>query len=385
MSVETLIEDCERGLVQLIRLGLLARYPTQSSLAALASLQAAVLHDALCFVTGEGLFEWRPYSVTAADGVNVILPSTLPAGKTNGRWHRIVTSWTYGAGGLNLGNKTTGYLQAVEAYSSDDGPEKILERLFGRAPSVLVQFVGDDPAAQSNLPGTFYKGPLDFELTIVTSNLRGGATASQGSPISSEAPGAYRIIGDLRRLLCGVSPEFGIDGVERVEIGASELDFEDEERRLLHHVMQVKVLASFDIEDEDLVAARVRAQPAFTEHFPAARFDKQNYVAVGGRLDEGEGPGFSRTVITTVAVVGGLSTSAGDEAVTYPADSDTYRDISSSGVWSFVSVDAGQEVSAPAPGLLRVAVTRTDSTGVVSDRALCSFSIPFGEPIEVGG
>lgn len=386
MSVETLIADVESALVRLVRLGLGWRYPTKASLAELAAMQVAVLRDGgLCYVTGQGLFEWLPFSSATPDGVNVVVPTTLPAGKTNGRWLKVSTTWTYGAGGTSLSSKTTGYLRSVEAFSSDDGPDAAIERVFGNTPSVLVQFTGDDPQSASNLPGTFYRDALTFQLLVVTANLRGIASATQGSPVPAEAtvdPGAYRIIGDLRRLLAGVSPDFGISGVERVEIGAASLAFEDLDRRLFVWTLNVTVRASFSIDDEDLVDAAVRAQPALTEHWPAASFDKDNYVASGGGLDEGAGAGFDRTVDETLAKVAGLAATLAETPVTFDADSDTYRDFSASG-WTFTAVVAGATPPPVAADSFRVAVTRTDSSGVLYDRALCSFSIPFGDPIDL--
>lgn len=384
MSVETLIADVESALVRLVRLGLGWRYPSKASLTDLAALQAAVLRDGgLCYVTGQGLFEWLPFSTATADGVNVVASTNLPAGKTNGRWVKVSTTWTYGAGGTSLSSKATGYLKSVEAYSSDDGADVAIERVFGATPSVLVQFTGDSPTSNSNLPGTFYKDSLEFQLLVITSNLRGIASATQGSPVADEDPGAYRVIGDLRRLLCGVSPDFGISGVERVEIGAASLAFEDLDRRLFVWTLGVTVRASFSIDDEDLDDAAVRAQPALTEHWPAAVFDKDNYVASGGGLNEGAGVGFDRNIEATIAKIGGAAVSAAETPVTFDADTDTYRDLAPGGTWVFTSVSAGASAPALATGRLRVGVTRTDSAGVVSDTALCSFSIPFGDPIDV--
>lgn len=385
MSVESLIGDVEAALVRLINLGLGWRY-SAASVSAMAALNAAVLRDAaLCYATDAGLYEWSAWSTATADGSSVVASTSLPSGKTNGRWLKVVTDWAFGAGGVNLAAKSTGYLQAVEAYSSDDGVDVAIERVFGQTPSVLVQFQGDSPTSNSNLPGTFYKNPLEFQLLIITSNLRGKTSATQGSPVAAEAaadPGAYAIIGQLRRLLCGVSPAFGIAGVERVEIGPAALAFEDSERRLFVWTLGVTVRASFDIEDEDLVDAAVRVQPALTEQWPSTIWDKKNYVASGGGLDEGAGAGFSRTISETLAKVSGLAATIAATPVTFTPDTDTYRDFAVSG-WTLTAIDVGADPPPVAGSSFRVAVTRTDGSGIVYDRALCSFSIAFGDAFDV--
>lgn len=390
MSVETLIGDCEAALVRLISLGLSWRYPAKANLTALAAMDVVVLTDgALCYVTSEGaVYEWLAYSTTAPSSPNVIAASSPPTGKTNGRWHKVVTDWTYGAGGTNLGQKTTGYLKAVEAYSVDEGPDAAIEQVFGKTPSILVQFTGDVPVSDSGLRGAFYKTTLNFQLLIITANLRGRVTATQGPPtqLADEAasdPGAYRIIGHLRRLLCGVSGIFGVAGVERIEIGPTSLAFEDYDQRLYVWTMGVTMRASFQIEDEDLEDASLRVQPALTENWPATTWDKNNYVSRGGGLDEGDGPGLSRTVDETIAKVTGTAVSVAETPVTFSASSDTYRDLSTAGTWTFTAVAAGAPQPALASGRMRVAVTRTDASGVLGDMALCSFSIPYGDAFDI--
>jgi hypothetical protein len=142
----------------------------RADLTALAAMDVLVLNDgALVYVTSESaVYEWLTFSVSAVSSPTVIAPMSPPAGKTNGRWHKVVTDWTYGAGGTNLGQKTTGYLKAVEAYSVDEGPDAAIERVFGKTPSVLVQFTGDAPVSDSGLRGAFYKTTLNFQLLITT-------------------------------------------------------------------------------------------------------------------------------------------------------------------------------------------------------------------------
>ena len=80
MSVESLIGDCEAGLVRLISRGLSWRYPAKANLTALAAMDVVVLTDgALCYVTSEGaVYEWLAYSTTAPSSPNVIAASSPP-------------------------------------------------------------------------------------------------------------------------------------------------------------------------------------------------------------------------------------------------------------------------------------------------------------------
>ena len=383
MSVENMIGDVEAALVRLVRLGLGVRY-VSADLAALAMLPVAGAADGeLRFVTAVGtVYEWQPYSTATADGVNVVAPALPPAGKTNGRWHRVVTSWAFGAGGPNLAHRGAGYLRSVETFSSDDGTDAAIDKVFGRTPSALVQFQGDDPQPLSNLPGTFYKNALSFQLLVINSNLRGVAAGTQGSRVAADPdPGAYRTLGDLRRLLCGVSPDSGIERVERVEIGPARLEFEDAERRLFVHSLAVTVRASFSIEDEDLVAVDIWAQPQLAGVGQADSFDRQNYVASGCDLDHSDDP-FAFTVRAGVAVVAGAGVATADTAHTF-APGDTYRDLAPDGAWTFTAVPVYSDPPPVTPGCMRVAVTRADAERVFADLPLCSFSVPFGSPFRV--
>lgn len=389
MGVETLIADIEAALVRLIRLGLGYRYPTKATTSELAALNIAVLPDgALCRVTGSGLYEWLTTSTATADGSNVIASTAQPTGKTNGRWVKVSTDWTWGIGGQNLADKTTGYLRAVEPYVSDDADEEALTRVFGNLPAVCVGFTGDDPQSVDMQPGTFYRDELTFNIAILTKNFRPSPAATQGSPFSAEAasdPGAYRIIGDLRKLFMSNAAEPGIAGVERLVIGRAELAFESEDRRVYGWSFDLNVRASFYLDEEDGEDAwSIVAQPVDTAPAPdSTRFDESNYVISGAGLVEGYSSGLSRTIAAAVAKIDGATVTADAESVTFDANKDTYRDLDEEGAWHFTAVDTEAAEPTLATGRLRIGVTRTDGSGVVSDRALCSFSIATSSPVSI--
>jgi hypothetical protein len=378
MSVENLISDVEQAIVRLVHLGLGERLATVASLAALAAVEVgALVEGELVFVTGSGLWEWLPESDVAADGVDFVAANS----SATGRWRRVLTDWTYGAGGVNLAQKPNGYLKTVAAYSSDD-VEAVLERVFAETPAVVVQFEGDDPTSIDMTPGTFYRTTLSFNLLVSATSLRASPAATQG--YGAEV-GIYRLLGDLRRLICGVAPDPGVEGVERFEIGRTDRMLDNVDRRVFVFNMELRVRASFYIDEEDGAAAwTIQAQPALTAPAPdAATFDPRNYVIAGCGLVEGYGPGLSRTIAAAIAKVDGAVVTAEALSVTFAVDSDTYRDLDADG-WHLTAVDAGAAAPALAEGRLRVGVTRTDGDGVVSDRELCSFSVAFGSPIVVG-
>lgn len=384
--VETLITTVEAGLTRILHLALGWRHPAVADQAALVATPVEHLPSgALVFVTSDSnLWEWDPDSEALVSAL--VLQSTQLPPTARGRWLKVVTPWSYGAGGINLAQRQDGYLRAIETYSSDDGPEAAIERVSSYLPSCMVQFTGDEPESLSNIPGTFYRDVLSFTLLIMSQNLRYAPNATQGPRDSVEAlddPGVYRIIGDVRRVLHGLSFVSGLMNVERIEVGGSELGFEDLDRRVYVWQLAVKVRASYEITDEDLVAPALRLQPALTECWPLAKFDKLNYVAVGGGFDEGPGPGLTRTIEATIAIVGGAGCSAPLLSHTFLADSDTYRDLSPLGVWTFTPVAAGAPPPPLISGQLRVAKTRSDATAILSDVALCSFSVPYGDPIDL--
>lgn len=392
MSVVTLIGDTEAALVRMIQLGLGWRYPAVANLTALAGVNVAVVPDGgLVYVTDQGtVYEWNTWSTVAASSPSVIAATSPPAGKTNGRWHRVSTDWTWGAGGTNLAQKTSGYLRYVAAYSRDDGPDAVLESALAQTPSAVVSFSGDRVMLDDQNPGGFYRCDLDFQILIATRNLRGRTSGTQGPPSQlAEAatdPGAYGIIGDIRKLVLSNALALGVDGVSAVRIGDAKQELEDVDQRVFVYSLGMTVKASFSLEDEDLIdPAPIRLQPALTENWPAPAWDKNNYVSTGGGFTEGPGPGtgLTRTIEATIAKISGTAIAAELAGHAFTALTDTYRDLAPDGVWHFTEVAVGAPAPALASGRLRVAVTRTDASDVIGDQALCSFSIPYGSPIDL--
>lgn len=385
MGPENYISTIEAAICRIARLGLGWRRPAVADLTALVAVDATVLSDgAMAYVTSEAnIYEWAIDSTATVDGSTVLASITLDP-SARGRWLKVLTSWTFGAGGTNLAKKQTGYLRAVEPYASmetsqgeDDG---ILSRIAAQTPSVCVQFVGDEIESYDNQPGTLYSATLGIKLIIASSNLRAAPAAVRGDGVSDD-PGVYRIIGDLRRLFGGLSFDNGIEGVERIEIGGSELISELEDRRVYIWGLDLIVKASFAIEDEDLaVDGEIWVQPKLTEFWPLTKWDKLNYIATGGTLS---GSGLTRTVDATTGLIGGSAISFAASSVTLPASKDTYRDLDPSTGWYFTSVDIGSPQPPIVAGRLRVAVSRTTATDIEMDAGLCSFSAAYVSPRQV--
>lgn len=385
MGPENYISTIEAAICRITRLGLGWRRPAVADLTALVAVDVTVLSDgAMAYVTSEAnIYEWSIDSTATDDGSTVLASTTLDP-SARGRWLKVSTSWTYGAGGTNLAKKQTGYLRTVEPYASTEtsqGDEDgILSRIAAQTPSVCVQFVGDEIESYDNQPGTLYAATLGIKLIIASSNLRAAPAAVRGDGVSDD-PGVYRIIGDLRRLFGGLSFDNGIEGVERIEIGGSELISELEDRRVYVWGLDLIVKASFAIEDEDLaIDGEIWVQPKLTEFWPLPKWDKLNYIATGGTLS---GSGLTRTVDATMGLIVGSAVSFASSSVTLPASKDTYRDLDPSTGWHFTSVDIGSPQPPIVAGRLRVAVSRTTASDIEIDAGLCSFSTAYGSPRQV--
>ena len=385
MGPENYISTIEAAICRITRLGLGWRRPAVADLTALVAVDVTVLSDgAMAYVTSEAnIYEWSIDSTATDDGSTVLASTTLDP-SARGRWLKVSTSWTYGAGGTNLAKKQTGYLRTVEPYASTEtsqGDEDgILSRIAAQTPSVCVQFVGDEIESYDNQPGTLYAATLGIKLIIASTNLRAAPAAVRGDGVSDD-PGVYRIIGDLRRLFGGLSFDNGIEGVERIEIGGSELISELEDRRVYVWGLDLIVKASFAIEDEDLaIDGEIWVQPKLTEFWPLPKWDKLNYIATGGTLS---GSGLTRTVDATMGLIVGSAVSFASSSVTLPASKDTYRDLDPSTGWHFTSVDIGSPQPPIVAGRLRVAVSRTTASDIEIDAGLCSFSTAYGSPRQV--
>lgn len=373
LTVANHLTVIERALHRALQLGFLKRFPPVADLAALATAQmSAVVDGGLVYVIGESnLFEWSASSTAAADGVNVVAMTsrTLP-----GRWLRVASALTWGPNAnAPLSARTAGYCLAVELYEGQKGTEDQIERVFGKAPSMLLKWLGDSPQRRDQRPGRVYWNKLQFMLLISARNYRSAPSAQVGDDFGSM--GVMDMVGDARYFLAGLD---NLDpDVEYVEIGDASVEAEDLAERVFVMSLGITVKVSFTIPDEDLVAFSSQVQPKLTNSAQGAVcFDRLNYVAQGYQL--AVGPGFTRTYAPGIAMVDGSAVASTPADVTLSASSDTFRDLNPDGSVTYTAVSNGLNPPAQTPGTLRVARTVTDGSGVVSDDILCSSSFNYG-------
>ena len=155
MSLETLIGDARAALVRLIQIGLGWRYPTRADLTALAAMDVLVLNDgALVYVTSEVRSTVACVLRLGGQLPTVIAPrprrqSARPmAGGTRssptGRMARVART---------SARRQSGYLKAVQKAPGLFGGRRTRRgdrSSLRKNPSVLVQFTGDSPVADSS-------------------------------------------------------------------------------------------------------------------------------------------------------------------------------------------------------------------------------------------
>jgi len=296
LDVRTIIPTVEQTLWDLLSLGYEVRLAPVADLAGLRAAPAQTVRDrALRYVTADGnLWRWSQASTAADNGTTVIAPTTAPyAPAGNGRWLRVSSPATFGPNRFApLQAKQTGYARSIILYQGEGRgatPKEVAESLFGQSPAMLLQWLGDDARARSQYAGALYWNVLEFQVLCYSECLRGRPAGLLGSPLAGEAakdPGLQRMVGDVRYLLAGV--QTGVDGIESVEIGRSDVLSEDEEERIFIGAVQVLVRTSFAIPDEDLETHEHRGRPE-VDRLPAPEVRPPELR--GQRPDRHHGPG----------------------------------------------------------------------------------------------
>lgn len=378
ITVKNEISVVVRAVEQALRWAFMVRLGPVADLTALRTAFTAPWERSLCYVTSEGrLYEWVSYSTLTDDNLTVIAPTANP-----GRWIRVETSLTYGPNdNALLTGKATGFIRSVEVWDGSDEARK-QEQVFSRTPALLVEWNGDNPEPLSQYSGALYRNEHQIDIGVVSQCLRRAPAAAFGSPVAAEAeadPGVWNIIGLLRWFLAGIKLDTA--GVDFVEIGPASIVTEQLAERVFIGGLSIKVRTSFTIPDEDLVPISGNAQPkltSFPEDEPA--FDPSNWVSAGIEVSGGAGPGLTRNITAGLAIIAGATTTYAGESYTFAASSDTYRDLKPDGSIFYTVVAVGAAPPAIPAGALRIAVTRTDGSGVFEDHWLCGRSVNFGNP-----
>jgi hypothetical protein len=162
----------------------------------------------LAFVTSAGVtYQWSTTATGADDGMTTIVPNDLPAGLP-GRWLQ-TTSMV-----------SQGYVLRTALYNEDPNDEEMVVRALAQQPAILVSYDGGSRRPRSKMPGSLYEYKARFTILVVSTDMRGGQTARQGSGIGTEStvnPGTGAMLGDVSAQLAGST--LGLNDVQWVEIG----------------------------------------------------------------------------------------------------------------------------------------------------------------------
>jgi hypothetical protein len=179
--------------------------------------------------------------------------------------------------------------------------------------------------------------------------------------------------GDVIAAVAGSS--LGQTGVVYCEIGEDRFQETAEEGRLF--IEEIEVAVFYTVHQPDTDAVTIDALSGITVQREllggGSVYDASNVILSGYAVPIGAG--FTKSPTAGTALVNGTAVSSSPGAVTFAANSDTYRDLHTDGTFSYTAVSNGR----PAPALvytgakantLRAGVTVTDGVGVIYDAML---------------
>ena len=361
----------ESALTQVLRLAFLKR-GTVADLAALAALDVTRYTDAdLVYVTDQTrVYQLSLLSGAASSSPDVIAQTTPSTKYPRARWLRITSAAYYGPNaGAPLHSRSQGILRNVALYAGEGGAAAQLAACMAAMPALMLDQDGEQVQPLSaGYPGSLYRVELRYAAMVFTSNLRGAPDS-----ITDDASPAY-IIGQIRKVLAGMSGDaLGLEGLDRIEISDAQLVDEGEAERSYVYAMALTVLCFVTNPDEDLTALVINAQPELTD--APGKFDPLNFVARGYYVEPVAS--LTATMVSGVATVAGSAVASSPAAHTFTASRDTYCDLASDGSVTYSEVYTDHAAPSQTDSTLRLGVARTDDTGVVSWRALCSYSQTF--------
>jgi len=392
LDIRTAVSQVQQALVDCIDLAFRFRYPAVDTIEELRTAESLQLPDrALRFVNEEGCVYRLVYASRLAQTLPyVVQPTDRNDTTAGGRWIRQSSSVTLGPDYRRLISRVkTGYARAIQAYEGEE--DKALERIYGQRPAFLVEWVGDELALRSYIPGAIYEYDFDFVIHCLSQNLRPGQEALYGSDYDGERdpgqysteprtndPGLYRMIGDIRYFLAGNALGLA-PGVKFCDIqGRGQITERNLAQRVFTAEVPIKVRASVHIVDEDLVSPiEVWIQRQDTNAIAdGGAFDASNYVAEGYRIAPQSGLVASPTP-GVAYILGELVTSEPGQW-TFEANADTYRDLFPTGQIFYQSVEVNGDAPEQPPRTLRLGYTRTDANNITDDVMLCSYSVDSG-------
>ena len=386
LAANTGTTQIEVALRDTIALALRRRYPAVANVAALRAWStlgeggSSSLDETNVELlpVGTTVYRWYATSTEHDDGAGVIAPADRVAARLPGRWLRTTAA------------ADAGFLDAVRLYEGEDTEDMILQRVLGVIPSCLIIWRGEEHRLKSVQPGALYEFPVEFEVWISSKNMRRGNEALLGSPIADEAdrdPGVLNAIGQLKKVLAGSN--LGQPGVDFVELHGHTPKLQSLSEGEFVHALKITVRAAIHIpddpgEDVPLEPGALWLQGQLVDS--SEHFDPANHRVGGLEVDLGHTqvagvPGKLFSLVHAGEVVmNGTSVATPEIVVELQPSHDHYRDVFPSGVVWLTPVPVDAAPPAQSVGTLRVGVSRTNATDVISDRFLVGSARDVGEP-----
>lgn len=341
--------------------------------------RSVIADNTLRFVASVGkVYRFDEYETTPDDGLTIIAPAD---GKGAGRWllegasaeQRTSRNQSIRDAAIRLDRwalRASGWAQMVRIWEGEYDDESIAE-IFAKKPAFVIVPSGSSREALSLVPGAYYREKYRFRIWGISQSLRKGPAGILGSAYALDGgdPGLNFVMGSIKRALAGSN--LGIPGVVFSEIGDEDVVAHDLANRVFCDSLEVDVTATLHLPDDDIVPlTAVTTTTQLADSGEDSRVDLANYVATGCYPDRAGG--LHTTIRGGVAYISGKLTNALNLAVNFPPSSETYRDLLPSGSFVVQSVAVGS-LPPPIPaGALRVGVTTTSSSGITSDRFICS-------------
>jgi hypothetical protein len=329
-------------------------------------------------------YRWNTTSTATDDGDQVIQPNDVTGA---GRW----LAWTSGVrfaptvGGNSyyLHELLDGPLNKVFVLDKSLPEEEISALIIGQVPAVVIEASSDEPSDMGQHVGWRYDTTFEFKLTTISENLRSQRQATHGSAIDSDA-GANAIDGWLQSLVGGVNLFPAQSGIRTVQLGRGDNYISDLGQRRVHRERPISMLCTVEnppaLNDTGL-EEEFTLQAEMTDLHDQPEADLDNYVVSG--IEVLVDSGLTQMVTVGSAYIGGTLVSFAGTPHTFPANSDIYRDLNPNGTLTFVAVSTGESPPGLTPGALRIGVSQTDSSSVVSDRYIAITKKPFEAQFEI--
>ncbi len=378
---DTVLYALGRRLTAVASVSALRAVPTRGEIASVRS------DDDLINIVVAGLvttaYRWSSTSTAADTGTDVIKPDD---GTGYGRW----LSWTSSirfaptVGGTSkyLHQTLTGPLERVIVLDRDMERDEMMNLLSGAVPAVLIDARGDNPDVMTYLSGHRWDVDYEFVIYIVAKNLRDHREAAQGSAISGDVTyGANGLDGVIWSLISGTGLFSVLDGIRNVEPGRGANWVSKMAQRHVIRSRDYTIQATVEnpaASNDYGAAEEVDSQATMTDLGDQDEYTATDYVTAG--IDVALGAGLTKTIRSGTAVIDSADVIYAGELTTLSASSDTYRDLLPDGTMTFVSVGTDQAEPAVTATALRVGVTRTDGSGVISDRFIAERRTAYMNP-----